>query len=254
MALPRVSLQRAHAVHGRSRPYRLRILSTAPCIRNFSVACSGSVCVLARNYARCVVRLQALAWLRLRLTAGLLKVGQLCIAACVSFAVLASLTCFRGAGPELEALVAKVPALRAILGSVSEPLRLAAAFTPEMPTHNSGVLKESMPGGVRNGATNVVDPLFLDGHLGDPAEQSAAFSDLVKSLGLNSAEHYISALVNVSGCGKTKTALDLLRVRAWYGRAAPGATMWRSRTCRMVVCTQPGAILVAAPLGLLHRG
>ncbi len=127
--------------------------------------------------------------------------------------MLGCLTWFRGAGPELEGLVAKVPALRAILGSITAPLQLAADFKPEMPTHHSGVLKESMPSCMRNGATHVVDPLFFPGHLGDPDAQSPALLALIKSLKLDNHDVAEVALMNVTACGKTKTALELLRVR-----------------------------------------
>ena len=89
---------------------------------------------------------------------------------------------------------------------------LAAEFKPNAPS-STGVLKASMPGGVRNGAADVVDLLFLPGHLGNAAVRSPVLAKMIELLSLDSTQVRGVGLVNVSGSGKTKAVLDLLHVR-----------------------------------------
>lgn len=120
-------------------------------------------------------------------------------------------------GPDLEELLlSRVgeagDTLRAILNRVACPLSLAAEFVPKMPVMTSDVLDPALPGGVRNGTASSVNLLFLGGHLGDATARSPALARLVDCLCLDSKDVNRAALTNVTGCGKTKTALDLLQV------------------------------------------
>lgn len=70
-------------------------------------------------------------------------------------------------------------------------------------------LRTSLPAGV---LSTEVDLLRLKGHLGDPSTSSPALQALLKHVadGVPGV-----AVVNPSGCGKTKAVLDLLRVSTW---------------------------------------
>ena len=110
--------------------------------------------------------------------------------------------------------------LRGILTSVTCTLPLAAEFVPKVPQVTSTVLRPDLPGDVRNDAARSVSLLFLGGHFGDGTARSAALTRLVDRLYLDSPTPFNAVLTNVSGCGKTKTALDLLQVwlRLWVSR------------------------------------
>lgn len=119
---------------------------------------------------------------------------------------------------------------------------LATDFVPVRPRIVAdSVLRDDLPGGIRNGSKDSVNLLFLKGHLGDSSKESPALSELIRCLNPISAERHRAALVNVSGCGKTKTLLDLLRVRDFVD-------------CLFCSCLKRNVCpcLLAGSLGILH--
>lgn len=118
------------------------------------------------------------------------------------------------AGPRFVAFFDRLGPFGAVLKSYLDDftgeIPMAAAANLNVTNASHPILRAGLPMGLRNGGQGHVELLFLKGHLGDPAASSPALVQLEKCL--DSTSCCGIALTNTMGSGKTKTALDLLRV------------------------------------------